>query len=42
MDISSFRIDLRYIFPAVVLLPLLFGLIFQEALTGFKAKQARW
>jgi hypothetical protein len=42
IDISSFRIDLRYIFPAIVFLPLIFGLILQEALTGFQAKQARW
>ena len=42
MDISSFRLDLRYVFPAVVFLPVLFGLILQEGLTGFKEKQLRW
>ena len=42
MDISSFRLDLRYIFPAVVFFPILFGLILQEGLTGFKEKQLRW
>lgn len=41
-DISSFRIDLRYIFPALVFLPLLFALILQEALVGFKTNRMRW
>jgi hypothetical protein len=42
MDISSFRINLRYIFPALIFIPLFFGLILQEGLAGFKRKQLRW
>jgi hypothetical protein len=42
LDVSSFRIDLRYIFPALVFLPVLFGLILQEGLTGIKANRLRW
>ncbi|MCB1119913.1 MAG: hypothetical protein KJT03_00060 [Verrucomicrobiae bacterium] len=42
MDISSFRIDLRYIFPALVFMPLLFGLIIQEGIAGFKSRLLRW
>jgi hypothetical protein len=42
LDVSSFRIDLRYIFPALIFLPLLFGLILQEGMTGFKTNRLRW
>lgn len=42
MDVSSFRIDLRYIFPAVVFLPLLFALVFQEGLAGIKSRHSRF
>ena len=42
MDISSFRLSMRYVFPGVVFFPVLFGLILQEGLTGFKEKLLRW
>ena len=42
MDISSFRIGLRYIFPALVFLPLIFGLMIQEGINGIKSKLLRW
>jgi hypothetical protein len=42
MDVSSFRIDLRYIFPAIVFLPLLFALVLQEALAGMNSRHSRF
>ncbi|MBH53943.1 MAG: hypothetical protein CMI18_06305 [Opitutaceae bacterium] len=41
-DASSWIIEIRSIFPALVFIPLLFALIFQEALAGFKTNRLRW
>ena len=42
VHVSSFHIDLRYIFPALVFVPVIFALCMQQAIDGIKMNKFRW
>ena len=41
IHVSSFHIDLRYIFPALVFIPVLFALCMQQAVNGIPVNKVR-